>query len=447
MDTAWIWRAAVLTYLSATVLRASIFGDVLPDMVWQIAQFGPVLMALTMGILLRPRLTVASTPLRVLYLSVGGFLAVSLASVAVSVDRMNSLFQWTINVLMILFIGWNAQTRWRDDATSIRNDLKLITVFFSTVQSLGFLVWLVDRDLAMGPYVRFVGLFNNANYTGMISSLALMFLLGFALTSGSLRSKLIYGVLMAPVLAALIMSGSRAAGIATVVGLALLIGAVVPRRAIRVLTTATAIAIALVIVLLPTQEIRDSIAGVAVDPPPVTGSSELVDGGSGAGGSLGDEVDAGESSHPDSRDPYDALNGRSSGRLELYSGAIQGWLDAPILGSGFRTAPTVMNGLETHNLPLQVLLETGGLGCLTFIGVIWAIVLRFKYGSIDRALAVAVLTIAILEFSESSMLGWGGPTAFVFWTTIFAFFYAPSWNLGGMSGRAAMYAGAPCSRM
>ncbi len=414
--TAWAWRGALLIYLISTMLRLSAVGDALPSATWQLLQFGTIPLVIVLSIFSRPWAGRLDRPQTVFYVSLGAFILVAMASVVVSVDRSHSAFQWAITVLMTLFVASNAMLRWKDQPSAVRSDLTLVVVFFALAQALGYVLWFVDRDLAVGDYGRFIGLFNNPNYTGMVSAVALVMLLGLILTTQSPRAKTAFAALSLPVLASLAMSGSRGSAIACIVGLAIVVISFTERRPVRFLTTAVAVVLAAAVLLVPAQEIRDNLANLPPSPAPSVIASEAP------------SVTVPAPAVTES--PEVAVDRWSSGRLELYKDAVDAWLDVPVLGTGFRSTPSVIGGMETHNLFLQALLETGILGAAAFCGMLAAVYLKIRSGSANLILLAAVVTIAILELSESSMFGWGGPTALFFWITVFGFLYAPRWTPG-----------------
>ena len=417
--TTSIWRAAVLVYLSATVLRTSILGEAVPETTWQVLQFGVIAIGLVAIIVLEPRQGFAARGLKLFHGSVAAFLVFALVSVFFSADRVSSLLQWGIALLMFAFVVWNGRTRWARSPESIRADVRLLVVFFSVVQALGFLLLLVDSERAMGPYSRFIGLFNNASLTGIVSALTLVLLLGLGLSAQTRTEVKLYGGLALPVVAALVMSGSRAPGIACIVGLALLFCSFDRRRNVRALVAIASTVLVLVIVLLPAEEIRNSRAGadsiVATEAPSPTGVDSEVSDDESSDASVAEES-------------FKVIDSRSSGRLGLYRAAVDGWLEKPIFGNGYRSAPDVIGGAQTHNLPLQVLLETGLLGAGAFVGIVIALGVRARPGPVNAALGASMVVILIVELASSSALGWGGPTALYFWTLIVAFFYAPNWR-------------------
>lgn len=70
----------------------------------------------------------------------------------------------------------------------------------------------------------------------------------------------------------------------------------------------------------------------------------------------------------------DVLDGAASVRLDLWSDAVELFESNPILGTGFHTYAymgRVGNYEDTHNIYLKALVETGVIGLLLFLCVLW----------------------------------------------------------------------------
>lgn len=397
-----------------TILRSSWIGQYGLPGAWQVAQLAPVALFLATAVVLRPTVVPLAREGRLFQYSVGAFMAVALVSSILGIAPRQSLMQWVIAVMMLVALAWNARVRWARDAATVRSDLVALATVFSLVHLAGLLTWFAAPEKVTGLYERHTGYFSNANYTGMTAAVVILLLTGFAYGSAERRDRIVAGSLcIAPALA-LILSGSRAAMIATAIGLLVLTWFASKRRAVRWLGSLAAVAVIVAIVLFPAQELRDRRAGVEPVPTPTTSAPSTP--GSEAPGVV--------------EDAFDAVDEKSSGRLTVYKTAVVEWRGSPLLGTGYRTAELVLDGVETHNLALQVLLETGLFGLGAFGGAITAVGLRLRAALRPHGVVVAcVAAVATLEMSESSMFGWGAPAALLFWSIVFALFHAAPWGL------------------
>ena len=68
-----------------------------------------------------------------------------------------------------------------------------------------------------------------------------------------------------------------------------------------------------------------------------------------------------------------------------------------------------------------MLTETGLLGALLFACLMIAVLVASRGRKASRPLLVVAVTVAAVELTESSMYGWGGPTALTEWLMVLAF--------------------------
>ena len=108
----------------------------------------------------------------------------------------------------------------------------------------------------------------------------------------------------------------------------------------------------------------------------------------------------------------------TSGRLDLWVRVLHLWADHPAFGIGYRTLELTPGtvGFAAHNVFLEILVESGLLGLafllMMLVGLMW-------WGGRSPLLGVVVTVLAI-ELTESTLFGWGGPTALTFWLVLMA---------------------------
>ncbi len=109
---------------------------------------------------------------------------------------------------------------------------------------------------------------------------------------------------------------------------------------------------------------------------------------------------------------------------EIYQNLLNVFQQSPWTGTGYRSVEELtpgISGLTAHNIYLSALTETGLFGAFFFLGPALSVVVASRRGKEGRPLLAAVVTIAAIELTESSIHGWGGPTALIAWVLILAF--------------------------
>jgi O-antigen ligase len=364
----WTWPIVVAIFFLATILKSGQLSDLLPAMVWNAVQFGPVLVATVVLFLGRVGQSLPARQTRVLW-------ALALFSVAATLSLITSsavtttLAQLAILLIMFSFLAVTYRYRW-NSARRVNGDLTWVFVLIGANQAVGLVGAMFNSPWAIGDFYRLTGTTNNANYAGILSAIGLTIGVHLFLRA-DVRTRIMLGALGAIDLSTLIWSGSRGAMLAVIVGCIVLL---VIKRKWRVLiasAVAFAVAVGAVFALLPNLLNRVS------------------------------------------------LNDLDSGRFELYLTVLDHWLDQPILGIGYRTTQALegTQGFEAHNIYLSVLAETGAIGFLAFLMLLVSI---FLAGRSSSAI-VGAAAIAVNEFSESSLFGWGGPTALFAWVVLLAY--------------------------
>jgi hypothetical protein len=135
-------------------------------------------------------------------------------------------------------------------------------------------------------------------------------------------------------------------------------------------------------------------------------------------------------------DRSDQSSDFTSGRLDIWEHVFSLWGGHPVAGIGYHTVELVpgLGDLNAHNLFLLVLAELGLVGIVIFGALIVRIILvGFRSTSpVDRMLIGGVVTVLVIELTEASMFGFGGPTAMISWIALLAF---GATGRSGSSGR------------
>jgi O-antigen ligase len=109
----------------------------------------------------------------------------------------------------------------------------------------------------------------------------------------------------------------------------------------------------------------------------------------------------------------------TSGRTELWDVLLAHWRDRPIFGTGYRTIEVLsgMGGYSAHDIFLWMLTELGLVGLVMFLGFLVTMAIT---GKLNVFLGSA-LCVLVVELTESTLFGWGGPAALTFWLVLLAY--------------------------
>ena len=386
-----LWRYAVAVSYAASIVRSGAAGNLLSTALWHVVQFGPLAIAAV------PLLTRKSASMRPIDIGILACLALfafwAFVTAFTGAFRVQTLAQSALLVLMFGFLALTLSKRWLTSDV-IRQDLTLGFGLICGAQALGLIGALTHQPWATADYGRFEGLFSNANYAGAMSAIGLM--IGLYFISSQLRNHISWGIAgMLTLGLTLLLSGSRGALLALVVGLIPLFRI---RASRRVLLLAGGGVVAVGIVLTVMSYLRPSLGGAF----------------------------------------NRALQGSdiTSGRLQIYSELLMRWWHMPWFGTGYRTTEllTGPHRLTGHDTYLSVLTETGIVGAAVFIVLL---VLLLRAGPplrTNRVLLGAVVTVLMVEVTESFLFGWGSPIPMFEWLTLLAFV-----AVGRLSGAAAAW--------
>ena len=423
-----VWRWAVAVSLITSAVRS---GGLAPhfhleSFAWYALQFGPLAVA-TLATVRHGHLgDVPRWPVRFM----GLLVFCAFVSVLSATDLHQVMLQVTLFAAATVFLLSTYLLRW-SDARTREIDFRCIYWVFVGIHVVGLVGFVAGTSVFIGDFHRYLGVMSNANYAGMTAALAL------TLVASSKRAIDLVGAV--PLALALWASGSRGA----VLGVAFAVVVIAVQRrwftrewfarthhlrdslahawhgirrglsaegVARMLTSIRQTArryragrqLALVILLVAgTAVILAGLSALAAkDPAVVSGTVQ---------------------NHFSGRQGADV----SSGRLELYRAMLDRWPDHPVFGSGYRTgvlqvqlSPTVTLPLQAHNVYLSVLVELGAVGFLVFGCLLLSILLSGRWSHPLLAAAVCAL---VLELTESSMFGFGGPTALLTWLVLLGF--------------------------
>lgn len=362
------WRPAVVVSILVSVLKSGSFSAVLPQAAWGALQFAPLLLPTATLTLLKPSGRLGRSD-RVLTWGLAAFLVAAFLSTIVSVAPITTIAQVGILALMTSFLALTYTRRWGDLQT-LDVDLLSVYVTVCAVQIAGLVALVAGASWALGPYSRFVGFLSNANYEGMLSAVAVV-LACYLLVVWNGRRRVWIALGIIPLLIDLMLSGSRGSLIAAAIGSFVFLVLIRMWRTLIVVVAALAVG---------------AMALGAVAP------------------NMLDRVEQ---------------NDLTSGRLQIYAAMIRNWLTSPVLGTGFRTTSLLPGtaGLAGHNIFLSVLTETGIVGFIAFLSILIMIFVQGRGG----ALAGAAVTVLGIEMTESSIYGWGGPTALTSWLVMLSY--------------------------
>ncbi len=119
------------------------------------------------------------------------------------------------------------------------------------------------------------------------------------------------------------------------------------------------------------------------------------------------------------------LEGASAGRLQMWLGLVSAWIDsgpfAWVFGLGTTAAFSVV-GFYPHNIPVEVLCESGVLGVLLFLSIfkrtgrLFLDALRVKSAHFDRRTVIVIFALVCHEFLMGLKAGsmYTGNTMFVY---------------------------------
>ncbi len=335
----------------------------------------------------------ARRSVRTIVTASGALVALAGASTAWSVSPSVTALQVTALLTMVAAIGLLAVRRWGDTALLLA-DVRVLYWILVCILAVSFVTYILRAPFAYSHHGRFGGVFHSATSLGTVAALAVP--LGWGLLS-TCRHSAVYWVSIATSTLVLMLSQARGPIIAAVCACAVVVMRGGPRRVVRTGSALVAIA-AFLFLVAPTVGLE----------------SEVISGMSG------------RFTRPEGED-------YSTRRVAAWNRAIELWEEQPLLGRGFRsteelfirereTSTFSFRPNTTHNGYIQVLLELGLLGLAFFVVLLTNILRVAAKGTspFQIGLLGAVMVGALLQLTESSMLGTGSLFAFVYWLLVAA---------------------------
>lgn len=335
--------------------------------------------------------------------------SVCLFSSIFSPDSNKSILS-TAELGLSLWLLWRtARNRW-DSKTQLLQDLSWLFYLISTSQLVALVLFFAFKvENIFGPYFRFQG-YVDATLSGTVSALGLT--VGLAVLS--VREKIrphrlvIDLTLLATCSITIFLSDSRGAIFAALSGtIATIIYCVRNRKFKRIFSLAGVFVLGYPLAIW-FRSVALSLARADASPESVNNNFAKVD--SPLNGYAGTDL-LGSSLRSENTDV-------TSGRINIWLNLLEEWKESPFFGRGYRSSAALGAHWEAHNVYVAYLVETGLFGLaafLLFLGrIFW--LSRFNY------LFGPVLTILVIGFSESVLIGLGGFGAFVEWGIIFAYY-------------------------
>ena len=432
------WRTPVGIFLIVSSIRGSELLVTVDTDIWLVAQFGSAALGL-LWLTVTARPATPRGPVRIAVVSMAVLMAVVSLGLVTSIDLVTSATQLLLSVLMLSFVAQTLLSRWARQPTRVTGDLLFVSFTVTIVFLVSFGLLAFNCQSMLGAYGRFTGLLSNANYAGALGALVTVLLLVLLPKISSLMQVMAGGSIVVTTAAAL-ASTSRSAILAMLVGVGIVLFTRIDTRWRRTILIIVVAAVCVIVTLFPIQLIRGDLS-IPSAPRPSTTEPTLSEIPESVSPGAPSPTYPGPPPQPEesnplvegladgpsvSEDPITTIDDQASGRLEIYRKAVAAWAASPILGTGFRTSPLVLDGVETHNLALAVLLETGLLGFAAFAAASFSLLLRFRdlwrshrprrFEGIGP-----VVVVLVIETALSSMFGWGGPTALLFWLVLAAF--------------------------
>lgn len=360
-----LWRTMVAVSIVASSLRAPVF-DGIPSGAWYVLQYGSLCLAILSIVFNEPRQMRRVDRNIIAWLVV--FLFFVASSSLLSVYRLEAFVQFALLAAIFIFLIVSYIFRW-DNKEQIENDvwaIFLTLVFLQAVGLMGYLLssWAIDPD-----YGRFTGVYSNANYCGMMAAIAIPMGLGLMK-----REKVFIMLVMLTILyTSLFLSGSRGSMLAGFVGALFVLSG----SKWKTFWAFLPIMIPLLFLIYSSGfNILNEILRAVI---------------------------------------YRSNSGDlSSGRFNLFAETFNLFLSAPLMGVGYRASELIMGGIAGHNVYLVLLADVGIVGFGTFL-ILLCFIISASKSSEQKYLMGVLLTVGVVELTESSIFGFGGPSALTAW--------------------------------
>ncbi len=282
-------------------------------------------------------------------------------------------------LLIGIFIVETARLRWIT-AQKVISDLEILFGFAVALSALGGALALFGVQEMVGAYDRFKGLTVNADVAGWIAAIA--FPVGYAgLFGGVVRRRIGFAFGSTVLCLTVLASGTRGALISLAGSVVLIHLMRVRRRRVSLWVSGTVglAAIAVVVGAVLTQVV------------------------------------------PSGRLPESSTD-VSSGRFSLWRAGVALWERRPMEGWGFGMTSQLdgfagRDGMSLHNAYLTVLLETGIVGIVIFVGVV-VLAVAWRGRSLRPVVAAGAIAVLTNAFFESSLVNLGSPVTLQSWLVL-----------------------------
>lgn len=444
-----LWRIAIAVSFTASILRSLATGSLLPDIAWQVIQFGPL------AVMVIQLLTLDRNPPRVaerrIVLWMGLFVAAAALSALTSSFATRALGQAALLAFAFGFLALTMSRRW-GTAEMLRGDMVFLFGLICVAQLVGLLGVVAGHEWPIGYYGRFQGVFPFASYVGLQCATGIM--LGtYVLHNTEIKKRILPALGIVVLATALVMSGARGGLMALGAGALSLLAFRESRKTGAVLlagVVAVVLYSAAPLVLPATETAAPSevAATAATETAPPAEVAAAVPTETVAPAEVSATVPT-ETAAPaevaaaaptDAAPPTPSLSATttelaerpfvhtpdssdfSSGRLEIWSDTLGRWAQSPVLGMGYRTSQLheETGYFEAHNVYLSVLAETGILGIAVFVVLLVLILRAGTLVTSQRVLLGAAVAVLVGDLISSSILGWGGPVALSSWLMLLA---------------------------
>lgn len=377
-----VWRVLVCVSFAASAGHGNAATKLLlEDQVWYAMQFAPLILAGAIALLVGRGRPAPWGP-RVLILLL---VVLAAASASWSAEPATSIAQAGLFLVVASFLV-ASMPRWTS-RSALAGDVATLVGIAAAAQMLGLFGWTSGAAWALSDYGRYQGILTNPNFAGELSAVAIPASIYLFTVYPRPTGRIMLLAAQAALLTSLVLSGSRGALLAAIMGVLATFAMRSQRvRAIRALWAASAV-VALAYLVRPTlfNGLFDSFSRIQQ-------RTDL-----------------------------------SAGRFEIYAEVIQRWQEHPIAGAGFRTAEDFGRGTVTaHNIYLSLLAELGVIGALMFLALLVSLWKSSARQGPERALVGPALAVLILQLTESTLFGFGGATPLLSWLWLFAFAAAGS---------------------
>lgn len=351
----------------------------MPSVLFQSSHFG-LLFAGTIVTLLPQKPQLLGARAKSILWALLGLCVIVAVSSTYGPNPLNSMSQASLLFATVGFIWVTFEYRWTS-SERISKDVSFIFWLLTSVSIIGCLGFFFGAPWSFLDF-RFSGVYSNPNYAGGAAAISIaicIFPFARARTAATL-GLVVFGVAIQCV--SLVLSSSRGSILALTIGLIFFL--LTRFRVVKLIAVIFSMGAVLSILMIsPLSHRLVSFLGSAPQ----------------------------------------LLETASSGRAEIYRLLIARWLTVPLTGSGYRSTELSSGtiGVSAHNIFLQALVETGLVGFLALLAVLFLIfVAGHLRGKVSPLLWFAVTALSF-ELTESTLYGFGSTLTTVTWLLLMAY--------------------------